>query len=37
VNVILANNRPGPRETYEYCLNEVARKLGMLDAYSFMW
>jgi len=37
VNVFLANKRPGTRETYEYCLNKVARKLGMLDAYAFTW
>jgi len=37
VNVFLANKRPGTRATYEYCLNKVARKLGMLDAYSFTW
>jgi len=37
VHVFLANKRPGTRETYEYCLNKVARKLGMLDAYSFTW
>lgn len=37
VTVFLVSKRPGSRETYEFCLNKVARKLGMVDAYSFHW
>lgn len=37
VNTFLADKRSGTRDTYQFCLNKVARKLGMLNAYSFTW
>jgi integrase len=37
VNIFLASKHPGTRETYLFCLDKVAKKLGFVDAWSLNW